>query len=63
VRAGSAQAIYPEKAFEAQRREGKTMCDRNLLGHQADECQIDFMSLFPLRLRAFAVMNCGFQVY
>ncbi len=47
-----------KKAFEPQRRKerkGKAMCYRNLPSHWIDECQMDIMPLFSLRLRVFAV--------
>jgi hypothetical protein len=38
----------------------KTMCYRNPLSHRIGECQMDFMSLFSLRLRVFAVNELRF---
>ncbi|HUX63330.1 hypothetical protein [Sulfuricella sp.] len=38
----------------------KTMCYGNLLSHRLGECRMGFMSLFSLRLRAFAVNELRF---
>jgi hypothetical protein len=38
----------------------KTMCYWNLPNHQIGEYQMDFMFLFSLRLRAFAVNELRF---
>jgi hypothetical protein len=38
----------------------KTMCCRNLPSHRIGEYQINFMSMFSLRLRVFAVNELRF---
>jgi hypothetical protein len=52
-----------KKAFEPQRRKerkGKARRYRNFPGHPIGEYQMDFMPLFSLRLRVFAVNELWF---
>jgi hypothetical protein len=54
---------YLENLVKPQRRKerkGKTMCYLNMPSHLTGERKIDFMSLFSLRLRVFAVNEMRF---